>query len=87
MLMPSGSLIQNITLYCSAKLQNNQVLVAKKFDDTNILKLLFNFFTCYYYYMNQTSITPVGKKISLQHITLISCLIEAKVLRQLKFHV
>ena len=30
-------LIQNTAIYCSAKLQNNQVMVAKCFDDMNIL--------------------------------------------------
>jgi len=31
-------LIQNIALYCPADFQSSQVLAAKCFDDTNILK-------------------------------------------------
>jgi len=36
-------LMQNIILYCPAKLQDNQVIVAKDFDDINILKCFIHF--------------------------------------------
>lgn len=50
--------MKNIDLYCLANRQNNQVMIAKNFDDTNILKLLFEILKSYDY-TNQTSLTSI----------------------------
>lgn len=40
-------LTHNIALYCQPKWQNNQLIVATNFDDTNIKKFLFDFLICH----------------------------------------
>jgi len=50
--------MKNTDLYRLANRQNNQVMIAKNFDDTNILKLLFEILKSYDY-TNQTSLTSI----------------------------
>lgn len=49
-----GYVIENIAIYCPAELQRNQLQGAKRFDDTNILKLDV---VTWRDYPNQTSYT------------------------------
>ena len=55
-------LIQNIALYCLAKLQHNQVMDAVEFDDMNIPKCFIRF-SHSILMKESTSITSIRKKI------------------------